>query len=515
MATPLRPDADVVVIGAGHNSMVCAGYLALAGLSVVVLEAEEQPGGNTRTEQLTLPGFAHDSCSSAHVLIQNNPLIRDDELGLVADHGLHYLTTDPAMVLPQDDGEVLVMRPDLDGTCAEIARWSSEDARAFRAMVEQWRGGLAQAHGRWSSHLPQPDDQVSHRYLELRERSALDDVQERFAHPVVRSFVLWLAMATIQDPRRPGTGFLPSSLAAGRIDFGWTTPVGGSQALPNALIALVEKHGGQVVCGAPVAAVEAGPDGVRQVRTVDGRSVRAGRAVVAGGHLARLAGMIDGVEPTPDLVRARDSWRPGLSVFAVHAALRANLSFGSGAVQSAAAGLGTVEGMLRHVERHHRGELETEDPWLLVVNQTVVDPDRAPDGGATFKILTLAPYELADGRDWRDVKDAYAATLVDLVRRRCTGLAPDDILAIRAESPVDVAAHNPQNLGGSCHGGEFELDGLVVPGWPRYDTDVPGLFVTGATVHPGGSVSGRPGRNAARAVLSSLGLDPLRVMGPT
>ena len=120
MPTPLPPDADVVVIGAGHNSMVCAGYLARAGLSVVVLEAEEQPGGNTRTEQLTLPGFAHDSCSSAHVLIQNNPLIRDDELGLVADHGLHYLTTDPAVVIPQDDGEVLVMRPDLDDNCAEL-----------------------------------------------------------------------------------------------------------------------------------------------------------------------------------------------------------------------------------------------------------------------------------------------------------------------------------------------------------------------------------------------------------
>jgi phytoene dehydrogenase-like protein len=516
MPTPLPPDADVVVIGAGHNSMVCAGYLARAGLSVLVLEAEEQPGGNTRTEQLTLPGFAHDSCSSAHVLIQNNPLIRDDELGLVAEHGLRYLTTDPAVVMPQDDGEVLVMRPDLDATCAGIARWSEADALAFRAMVEEWRAGLARAHGRWSSHLPQPDDEVSRRYLELRERSALDDIQERFAHPVVRAFVLWLAMATIQDPRRPGTGFLPSSLSAGRIDFGWTTPVGGSQSLPDALIALVVKQGGQVVCDAPVASIEADPDGVRRVRTVDGRSVRVGRAVVAGGHLARLAGMIEGIQPTPDLVRARDSWRPGLSVFAVHAALRGNLTFGSGssAVPSAAAGLGTVDGMLRHVERHARGELETEDPWLLVVNQTVVDPDRAPGGQGTFKILTIAPYDLADGRDWRDVKDEYAATLVELVRRRCTGLEPDDILALRAESPVDVSAHNPQNLGGSCHGGEFVLDGQVLPGWPRYDTDVPGLFLTGATVHPGGSVSGRPGRNAARAVLISLGLDPLSVMGP-
>ena len=517
MTTELPAEADVVVIGAGHNSMVCAGYLAKAGLEVLVLEANDGPGGNTRTEQLTLPGFAHDSCSSAHVLVQNNPLIRDDELGLVSEWGLRYLTTDPAVVLPQADGDLLVVHPDLDETCAEIARWSEPDAAAFRALVEEWRGGLAQAHGRWSSLLPQPDDEPTRRYVELRARSAWDVVHERFAHPVVRSFMLWMAMATIQDPRRPGTGFLVSSLASGRIDFGWTTPVGGSQALPDALIALVEKHGGQVICGAPVSAIEAGPDGVHRVRTVDGRSVLVGRAVVAGGHLARLPGMLEGIEPTADLVRAQETWRPGLSVFAVHAALRGDLRFGPDdrRVASAAAGFGGAEGIARHLDKFHRGELETEDPWLLVVNQTAVDPSRAPDGGGTFKILTIAPYELADGRDWIHVKDEYAATLVELVRRQCTGLDPDDILAIRAESPLDVAAHNPQNVGGSCHGGEFLIDGEVVPGWLRYDTDVPGLFLTGATVHPGGSVSGRPGRNAARTVLTSLGLDPLEVMGPT
>ena len=96
------------------------------------------------------------------------------------------------------------------------------------------------------------------------------------------------------------------------------------------------------------------------------------------------------------------------------------------------------------------------------------------------------------------------------------GLAAGDILALRAESPVDVAARNPHNLGGSCHGGEFLTpDGGVIPSWPTYTTSVPGLYLTGATTHPGGSVSGRPGRNAARAVLTDLGLDPATVMGPT
>src|SRR3954467_15015738 len=297
-ASELPAQADVVVVGAGHNSLVCAAYLATAGLEVLVLEAAPTVGGNTRTEELTLPGFAHDSCSSAHVLIQNNPLIRDDELGLVSDYGLRYLTTDPAVVLPQVDGDVLVMRPDLDATCDELARWSPRDAAAFRSMIETWRGGLAAAHGRWSSNLPQPRDEVTDQYLRLRERSAWDVVRGTFEHPVVRSFVLWMAMATIQDPRRPGTGFLPSSLAAGRVDFGWTTPLDGSQALPDALVRLIEDHGGRVVCSAPVTEVEVDGSGTRAVTTIGGGRVEVGRALVVGSHLAQLAGMVAGVGPS-------------------------------------------------------------------------------------------------------------------------------------------------------------------------------------------------------------------------
>ncbi|MBC9732608.1 phytoene desaturase family protein [Nocardioides marmotae] len=517
MSSDPRPEpAEVVVVGAGHNSLVAAAYLARAGLDVLVLEAEEAVGGNTRTEELTLPGFAHDSCSSAHVLIQNNPLIRDDELGLLSDHGLEYVATDPAVVLPQADGELLVMHRDLSATAAELARWSSADARAFEQMIGAWRGGLAAAHGRWSSGLPQPDDETTRSYRALRRRSGWEVVHETFSHPVTRSFMLWLAMATIQDPRRPGTGFLPSSLAAGRLDAGWTTPVGGSQALPDALVRVITGRGGRVVCGTPVVGVLTDGDRATGVRLASGATVRASRAVVTGGHLRGLSGMLEGRAPTGDLDRARDSWRPGLSVLAVHAALRDDLRFGPSGITSAAAGLGTTGGIVAHLDRFAAGEWDAEDPWLLAVNQTTVDPSRRPaSGGGTFKILTIAPYSLAGGRSWSQEKDEYGARLVDLVRRHCTGLAPADILSVRTESPPDVAAHNPQNVGGSCHGGEFVLDGEVVSGWPRYDTDVPGLFLTGACVHPGGSVSGRPGRNAARAVLTALALDPGTVMGPT
>jgi phytoene dehydrogenase-like protein len=268
---------DVVVLGAGHNGLVCAGYLAAAGLEVLVLEARDVPGGDTVTEELTLPGFAHDSCSSAHVLIQSNPLIRDDELGLLSAHGLRYVMSDPAVVLPQADGDALVMHRDLDATAGEIARWSTSDAESFRSLLAEWSNGLAAVHARWNSNLPLHDDDSTRRYQELRRRSAWDVVHERFTDPTIRSFMLWLALATIQDPRRAGTGVLPSSIAAGRISFGWTTPIGGSGALPAALIRQIEAHGGAVVCSAPVGTID----------VENGRAVAVRTATAGGWRRAR------------------------------------------------------------------------------------------------------------------------------------------------------------------------------------------------------------------------------------
>src|SRR3954454_9627482 len=170
----LPAEVDVVVIGAGHNGLVAAGYLAAAGLEVLVLEAGTAPGGDTITEELTLPGFAHDSCSSAHVLIQGNPLLRDDELGLVGTYGLDYILTDPAVVLPQPDGDCLVMRRDLDATVDEIARCCTDDARAFRELIGGWTGGLASVHGRWGSGLDLGDGEAVRRYRPLRGRSPWD-----------------------------------------------------------------------------------------------------------------------------------------------------------------------------------------------------------------------------------------------------------------------------------------------------------------------------------------------------
>ncbi|MGH2789978.1 MAG: phytoene desaturase family protein, partial [Actinomycetota bacterium] len=339
---------------------------------------------------------------------------------------------------------------------------------------------------------------------------------ERFEHAHVRSFLMWLAFATIQDPRRPGTGVLPSSVTAGRQEFGWTTPVGGSGMLPVALARLIEDHGGRIVTGAPVVEITVEDGRATGVITADGTGYRARRAVLSTIHAARLAEVLpEGALPR-DFTARMERWKPGLTLFAVHLALRSVPRFAiEGGFRSSTAGaLGTPEGLVAQVEAHAVGETFRDDPWILVVNSCEVDPERAPNGGATLKLLTIAPRDLASG-DWSTERHDFADALVERVASRMS-FDPEEVLAILPECPLDLEARNPHNYMGSCHGGELspEQSGLnrPAPGHAHYRMPVEGLYQTGATTHPGGSVSGRPGRNAARVMLADLGMDPITVM---
>ena len=128
---------DVVVAGGGHNALVAAAYLSLAGLECCVLDARPILGGDTATEELTLPRFLHDTCSTAHNLIQASPTLRDDELRL-GDYGLEYLPPDPVVHIPFPDGTWLTQWRDLERTCEEFARFSRNDAEAFRRMMQEY-----------------------------------------------------------------------------------------------------------------------------------------------------------------------------------------------------------------------------------------------------------------------------------------------------------------------------------------------------------------------------------------
>ena len=129
---------DVVVAGAGHNGLVSAAYLAKAGYRVLVLEANQHVGGDTATQELVLPGYRHDTCSTAHAIFMESPIWRDQELPL-AEHGLEYVNDDLAVHMPFPDGTWLTQWRDLDRTCEEFAKFSSRDAASFRRMMQDWR----------------------------------------------------------------------------------------------------------------------------------------------------------------------------------------------------------------------------------------------------------------------------------------------------------------------------------------------------------------------------------------
>lgn len=509
--------ADVVVIGAGHNSLIAAGYLAAAGLEVVVLEERNLIGGNTVTEELTLPGFAHDSCSSAHVLLQSNPLIRDDELGLIA-HGLSYVHTDPAVVLAGDSAaDAIVLWRDRDRTVQELARFSRRDGVAYAELLDDWENGLKAAHSRWNAGAADPAGSADDaRYEAMRQRSALDVISERFEHPRVRDFAGWLSFLTIQRIDRPGTGILPFAIIAGREQSGWATPRGGSIALARALEQHLLRHAGRVLTGQRAEAILVRDGRAAAVRTATGERYEARLAVLSTAHLTHVAGLLEGVDPPSELISAQQAWRPGLTLFAVHLALRGQVGYNTadGHVVSVAGGLGGLTGLSSQLSAFHRGETYADDPWLLIVCSSIADPDRAPDGQGTAKLLTVAPHELRTGR-WAEERERYADRLLDRVAERVTGMSDTDVLAMAAEGPRDLERRNRHNVSGSCHGGEVVTSvGEVLPGWPNYRLGVPGLYQTGATTHPGGSVSGRAGRNAARVMMADLGVDWSKVMGP-
>ena len=131
-------DADVVVAGAGHNSLIAACYLAKAGYSVIVLDARSIPGGGASTEEPLLPGYLIDTCSTGHTLIRVNPLLVKDELGLQSKYGLTYVEPDPVAHVAFPDGEYFTHWLDFDRTCEEIARFSRHDAEAYRRMMGEY-----------------------------------------------------------------------------------------------------------------------------------------------------------------------------------------------------------------------------------------------------------------------------------------------------------------------------------------------------------------------------------------
>lgn len=499
---------DVVVAGAGHNSLIAACYLARAGYEVCVLEARPLVGGDTATEELTLPGFRHDSCSTAHVLIQSSPTIRDDELGLLSEYGLEYLFPERAVVVPFLDGETITQWRDRGRTHEELARFSRRDADTFVRMMEEY-DEVKHLFGRARSS---PDasglEELPGRWRRWAVMSAWDVIMHRFEEPHVQGFLLWMAELTMQPVEQPATGALAWSLPYGRDRFGWAMPKGGSGELPAACVRLLEAHGATILTSRRVCGLVLEGDRCTGVETDDGERFLARHAVLSTIHVKHLVELAPRERWGDDFTFAADTWQEGVTMFVTHYATTEPPVFATGE-PSAAMGSGLFpERHLRFGHAFQRRELDLDDPMLLVVCPTVEDPGRAPDGHHTLKVIGFQPYDLADGGParWDELKDEVSRANLEMLRRYAPNLTDEKLLASVVKSPLDLERQNAHNWHGSCHGGAATP---AQSGRLRFAhrTPIAGLYQTGATTHPGGSVSAGPGRLAAQVLLADLGHD--------
>jgi phytoene dehydrogenase-like protein len=516
--------ADVVVAGAGHNSLITAAYLSRAGHRCLVLDARPVAGGGVASEELLLPGFRLDSCSTGHTLIQTNPLLASDELGLISELGLTYLAPDPVAHVVFPDGESLTMWLDLERTCEEFGRFSRADAEAYRRLLAEYDAVKDVFNRQRFTPVglgPSFDEMLEGRDGASRWRrraamSAWDIVIHEFQSRHVRSFMLWMAFQTGQPVGSAGSAALAYSIVFGRQRRSWTLPQGGSGELSQALVEVIEQAGGQVLCDRRVVELVLEDGRCVGVQTEGGERHLAAEAVLSTIHVKDLVQMAPPDAWGSDFLYAIDTYDEGISAFAAHYATTEPPRYpgreGS-EIECVSAGVaGWPEDILRMGRDVREGRLAMDGAWLLFPTPTVADPTRAPEGMHTVKILGMQPYDPGGGPErWEDLRTPVASAQLDHLRRAAPNLVPETILAELIVSPVDLERSNPHMWHGTFHGGDRSLaySGALrpAPGWAQHRMPIPGLYQTGGTTHPGGSVTGAPGRNAAIVMLADFGQD--------
>jgi phytoene dehydrogenase-like protein len=528
----LSTTTDFVVAGGGHNSLITAAYLAKAGYEVVVLDARSEAGGGAATEEILLPGFGFDTCSTGHTLIQVNPVLARDELGLISEFGLTYVDPDPVAHVVFPDGEHFTMWLDPQRTMAEIARFSRTDATSYQRMLDEFdavKGIYGEYRFTPIGFGPSLDDRLAgHPMGRVWERrnvmSAWEVIRHEFESRHIRAFMSWLAFQTAQPLDSAGSGYLAYSLAGGRQRRSWSLPIGGSASLPRAIVAALEKMGGTVLTNTLVTSLIVEGGRCVGVETSSGDQFRARRGVVSTIHVKKLVDMAPSDLWGEDFLYGVDTFDEGLSSFASYYATTEPPRFPveGGYVEAASAGPAPwPEDVIEFGRGLRESRLHRPGTFLLFATPSIDDPSRAPEAHHTVKILSLAPYDPPEELgDWETGKEVVAAEHLKELQRCAPNLTDDTILARKAKSPVDIEASNPHMWRGTIHGGDRGLAyggaQRPAPGWAQHRMPIPGLYQTGATTHPGGSITGGPGRNAAIVILDDLGIsiDEIVADGP-
>jgi len=509
---------DIVVAGAGHNSLITAAYLAKAGYRCLVLEGRPTVGGGVKSAHLTLRGFTHDVCSSAHNGIHGNPILRDNELKL-GDYGLEYIYPDPVFHMPFPDGSYLTQWRDLDRTCDEFSKFSKKDGLAYRRMITEYETVKPLLNAVTFTPIgfgkPLNDRLADHPRGKLWQRrlamSAWEILRDTFEDDHCRAFMMGCpySLQPVQDPTTARAAYIPLHQQRESRPL----PKGGSGALTEALARFIEAHGGVILANKWIKALIIENGKCVGVECEDDSSYRAEKAVVSTIHIKQLVDMAPRELWPQDFIDGVDTGGAGLTLYATNYPTiePPKYTVAGGTLSPVHSGMMvSSDRALRMSVDYAQGAVNLEDPPLHVICCSLADPTRAPAGMHTIKIVSYQPYALKEGpQHWDEIKKKVSDANLNFLRKFSPNLNDDKILARTIESPLDLERMNPHNWHGSCHAGGSgpAQTGAMrpVPGWAQHRMPIPGLYQTGATTHPGGSVTGGPGRNAAAVMLKDFG----------
>jgi len=505
--------ADAVIIGSGPNGLVAAALLARAGWSVTVLEGANVAGGAVQSAELTEPGYLHDRYSAFYGLLHASPVFAELELGRRLQWA-SFASPVAAAVSPED---VAICEAQAALTAKRL---DQADGQAWLELCEWWTRVGAYLLTALMSPLPslRPTWRVA-RAAGWRELPSLARMQvqpidqlarSRFDAEAARALVSCGASHTDVGVDQPGG--VPAALALAMVaqHEGMPIPVGGARRLAEALIAVVEEAGGRVVTGQVVTRVVVEGGKAVGVQTADG-GVRSRRAVIADtGPRALLCDLVgEELLPSRYLAGLRQ-FRYGTGIFKVDLALHGGCPWSRQELNNAGVVhlTGDLDSMARAAFDAGHGVLP-EAPMLIVGQQTVADPSRAPTGGHTLWIETHVPSVPKAAGSWA----ASSARFLDVVLDRLEAHAPglrSRIVGAAVRTPPQLEAENPNLVGGDLGAGSAALDQQLifrpVPGWFRYATPVKALYLCSASAHPGGGVHGMGGSNCARRVLGDARL---------
>lgn len=494
---------DAIVIGSGPNGLVAASYLARAGMSVLVLEAEPDPGGAVRTREVTLPGFKHDMGAAFFPFGPISPAFLPLDLpgaGLVWRHA----AIDSAHPAP-------------DGTCASISRDVDVAARAFGEDGDAWRR-IAEWHHKTRdkmlaailSTLPAIGPMLRFGPLNLLRlarvvlSSGRGYASSMFRTEAARRVLPGLALHTDvgpDDAMGAIVGFVLGVLAS---SGGFGVPEGGAGSITRALLKRLEEKGGALRTSTRVASIVVRGGRAIAVRTASGDEIEATRAIVAdvAAPSLYLRLLPEGAAPAR-VMRAMKRYKQGFGTFKMDWALDGRAPFAhEDAARAAVIHAGdSLDDLARFTAEVREGRLPN-NPYLVIGQQSMLDPTRAPEGRHTLWAYSRVPSQVEGG--WEASRERFADRVEDRIEQLAPGFK-QRILARAIFTPLDLHRMNDNLLGGDLGGGSAALRYQLFfrPVFPyfRHRTPVKGLYLGSSYTHPGAGAHGACGRNAALAVL--------------